>query len=75
MTRRLLDARGLKCPLPIMKTAKRLDALPAGETLRVLTTDPGSPSDIEDFCRATGNELLESKEEEGAYVFLIRRTP
>lgn len=73
MTRPVLDARGLKCPLPIMKTARRLKALPAGEMLRVLTTDPGSPSDFEDFCRATGNELVESREEGGAYSFLIKR--
>jgi tRNA 2-thiouridine synthesizing protein A len=69
----LLDARGLKCPLPIMKTGTRLRDVPAGETLRVLATDPGAPSDFEDFCRAAGHELLEARHEDGAYAFLIRR--
>lgn len=73
MAERLLDAKGLKCPLPVLKANKMLKDLPAGETLRVLATDPGAPDDFQDLCRATGAELMESKQEGGAYSFLIRR--
>ena len=73
MAEHLLDARGLNCPLPILKAQKMLKRVPTGETLRILATDPGSVPDFEDFCRTTGNELVESKQEGGAYSFLIRR--
>ncbi len=73
MAERVLDARGLKCPLPILKTNKALKDLPSGETLRVLATDPGSDEDLRDFCRATGNELMESRQRGGTYSFLIKR--
>ncbi|MHA1113735.1 MAG: sulfurtransferase TusA family protein [Alphaproteobacteria bacterium] len=70
----LLDAQGLSCPMPVLRASKRLKEVPAGGTLRVLTTDPGSVKDFEAFCRQTGNELLESTEADGAYAFLIRRS-
>ena len=73
MAEHVLDAKGLNCPLPILKAQKMLKDVPTGETLRVLATDPGSAADFEDFCRTTGNELVESKQEGGAYSFLIRR--
>jgi len=73
MAEHLLDAKGLNCPLPILKAKKMLKDVPTGETLRVLTTDPGSVADFQAFCRTTGNELVESKEEGGAYNFLIKR--
>ena len=73
MAERLLDARGLNCPLPILKAKKMLKDVPAGETLRVLATDPGSVADFAAFCRATGNELVESNEDGGTYNFLIKR--
>ncbi len=69
----LLDAKGLKCPLPILKARKALKSISAGSTLRVLTTDPGSVADFAAFCRATGNELLESNDEGQSFNFLIRR--
>ena len=72
MTENLLDTKGLNCPLPILKAKKALGGLPKGELLRVLATDPGSVADFEAFCRATGNELVESKSEDGLYSFLIR---
>jgi len=68
-----VDARGLNCPLPILKAKKALKGVPSGETLRVLATDPLSPLDFEDFCRTTGDELVESSEDGGTYSFLIRR--
>ncbi len=73
MAEHLLDAKGLNCPLPILKAHKMLKGVPTGETLRILATDPGSPADFEDFCRMTGNQLVESKREGGAYSFLIKR--
>jgi len=72
-TRQTLDARGLNCPLPILRTRKSLGAMAAGETLQVLATDPGSVKDMESFCAQTGNELVSSGQEDGQFVFLIRK--
>ncbi len=74
MTEHVLDAKGLTCPLPILRARKALNAVPTGEILQVLSTDPGAVADFEAFCRTTGNELLESKSEDGVYSFLIKRT-
>ena len=68
-----LDARGLNCPLPIIKTKKALNDLSSGQVLRVTSTDSGSVKDMEAFAKQTGNELLQSAEEAGSYVFLIRK--
>lgn len=68
-----LDARGLNCPLPIIKTKKALNDLSSGQVLRVTSTDSGSVKDMEAFAKQTGNELLQSAEEGGSYVFLIRK--
>ena len=73
MTEAIVDARGLKCPLPVLKAKKALQALPAGAALRVLATDPLSNQDIPDLCRLTGDVLLEAKEDGGTFSFLIRR--
>ena len=73
MSETVLDAQGLNCPLPILKTKKALKDIATGATLRVLATDPGAVSDFAAFCRTTGHELVESKQEGGAYSFLIRR--
>ncbi|MBL6929207.1 MAG: sulfurtransferase TusA family protein [Rhodospirillales bacterium] len=69
-----LDARGLNCPLPILKAKKALKDVAAGDTLKVLSTDPGSVNDFESFCRTTGNELLESGEEGGIFTYLIKKS-
>ncbi|MDH3593887.1 MAG: sulfurtransferase TusA family protein [Rhodospirillales bacterium] len=74
MAEHLLDAKGLNCPLPILKAKKALKDVPTGEVLQVLSTDPGSVADFEAFCRTTGNELLDSKTEGGLYTFLIKHT-
>lgn len=68
-----LDARGLNCPLPVLRTKKSLNALQSGETLRVVATDPGSLKDIAAFCKQTGNPLLESGQHGDDYEFIIRK--
>jgi tRNA 2-thiouridine synthesizing protein A len=74
MATQVLDVKGLNCPLPILKAKKALKDMPAGATLQVLATDPGAVKDFEAFCRATGNELLESTVEGKVYNFVIKRT-
>lgn len=68
-----LDARGLNCPLPILRVKKSMQELTAGQTLRVVATDPGSVKDFESFCKQTGNELLESTESKGEFIFLLKK--
>jgi tRNA 2-thiouridine synthesizing protein A len=68
-----LDAKGLNCPLPILKARKALKDVPDDGTLEILATDPGSVADFEAFCRQTGNELLEHSEDDGIYRFLIKK--
>jgi tRNA 2-thiouridine synthesizing protein A len=74
MANQVLDVKGLNCPLPILRAKKALKDMPTGATLQVLATDPGAVKDFEAFCRATGNELLESKAEGKIYSFLIKRS-
>jgi len=73
MADQVLDAKGLNCPLPILKAKKALQSLPAGGTLEILSTDAGSVADFAAFCRTTGNELVEQGEQDGVYTFLIRK--
>lgn len=68
-----LDAQGLNCPLPILKTKKAIKDIDSGQTLEVLSTDPGSVADFASFCKTTGNELLESGEDGGVYRFIIKK--
>ncbi|HHJ35038.1 MAG TPA: sulfurtransferase TusA family protein [Gammaproteobacteria bacterium] len=68
-----LDASGLNCPLPILRAKKAISALDAGQTLRIVATDPGSVKDFEAFCKQTGNELKSSAEEDGKFVFMIQK--
>jgi tRNA 2-thiouridine synthesizing protein A len=74
MAEHTLDAKGLNCPLPILKARKALKDVPPGEILEVLSTDPGSVADFQAFCRQTGNELMESTTDESVYRFLIKRS-
>ena len=69
-----LDASGLNCPLPILRAKKAISSLSAGQVLRIIATDPGSVKDFEAFCKQTGNELLESGEEGGKFVFSIKKS-
>jgi tRNA 2-thiouridine synthesizing protein A len=73
MADQLLDAKGLSCPLPILKARKALQTMPAGGTLEILATDPGSVKDFQAFCRMTGNELVESDSGGQAFRFVIRK--
>ncbi len=68
-----LDARGLNCPLPILRTKKALQDLDVNEILELKASDPGSVKDIESFCSQTGNQLLSSTEESGNYIFYIKK--
>lgn len=68
-----LDARGLNCPLPILRAKKALNGLQPGQTLRVRATDPGAVKDFDAFCKQTGNELVSSEQNGGEYVFQIRK--
>lgn len=70
---RELDARGLNCPLPILKTKKALADMTSGQVLRVLATDPGSVRDFQAFARQTGNELVSHAEENKEFIFFMRR--
>jgi tRNA 2-thiouridine synthesizing protein A len=69
-----LDAKGLNCPLPILKAKKALKGLESGQLLEIISTDPGSVADFEAFCRTTGNELMDSNKGEGIYTFYVRKT-
>ena len=68
-----LDARGLNCPLPILKAKKALADMQTGETLRIVATDPGSMRDFQAFARQTGNELVEQSEAADEFVHFLRR--
>jgi len=68
-----LDARGLNCPLPILRAKKTLNDMSGGQVLSIIATDPGSVKDFEAFAKQTGNELMESKEEGGEFHFLIKK--
>ncbi len=68
-----LDARGLLCPMPVIRTAKAVKALAPGGVLKLIATDRGSIADIPAWAESTGNELLEWHEEGDAIVFLVRK--
>jgi tRNA 2-thiouridine synthesizing protein A len=68
-----LDASGLNCPLPILRAKKALGAMASGEVLKIIATDPGSVKDFDSFAKQTGNELMESKEEGGKFLFLMKK--
>jgi len=68
-----LDARGLLCPMPIVKTAKAMKELRPGDVLKLIATDRGSLADVPAWAGSTGNELLERYEEDGAFVFFLRK--
>ena len=69
-----VDARGLNCPMPILKAKKGLRDLAAGQVLHVVATDPGSANDFPLLCKQSGNELIETSEEGGEYHFYIRKS-
>jgi tRNA 2-thiouridine synthesizing protein A len=68
-----VDARGLNCPLPILRAKKALADMVSGQILKVLATDPGSQRDFAAFAKQTGNEIVESTAQDKTFVFLMRR--
>jgi len=70
---RLLDARGLLCPMPVVKAAKEIKGLAPGQVLKVIATDRGAIADFPAWAEATGNALLEWREEEGSLAFWFRK--
>jgi tRNA 2-thiouridine synthesizing protein A len=70
---REVDARGLNCPLPILRTKKTLNDMSSGQVLRILATDPAAVRDFQAFAKQTGNQLLQHGEQNGAFFFLLKR--
>ncbi|GLR26187.1 sulfurtransferase TusA family protein [Limnobacter litoralis] len=68
-----VNACGLNCPLPILRTKKALADMQSGQVLKVLATDPGSARDFQLFAKQTGNELLQLTEEQGTFTFFMKR--
>lgn len=68
-----VDARGLSCPLPIVRTAIAIKALASGEVIEVLATDPGSTKDFTAWTKTTGNELVDASVSDGVFRFVLRR--
>lgn len=70
----IVDARGLSCPMPIVKAAQWLRSVTAGQLMELLATDPGSVKDVQAWCRSTGNDLIEQRtDDKGVFHFVIRR--
>jgi tRNA 2-thiouridine synthesizing protein A len=68
-----LDARGLNCPLPILRAKKALNDMQSGQVLKIVATDPGSVKDFQAFSKQTGNDLLQQAEADKEYVFFLKR--
>ena len=68
-----IDARGLSCPMPIVKTAQAIKSVLSGAVIEVLATDPGSVKDFGAWCRSTGNDLIEQTVDGGVFRFVLRR--
>ena len=70
---RELDAKGLSCPLPILKTKKALNTMDSGQVLKIVATDPGSVKDMQAFSRQTGNALLAADEADKVFTFFMQK--
>ena len=68
-----IDTKGMNCPLPILKAKKAMNQLEAGQTLKVLATDPGSVEDFGAFCRTGSHQLVDNSESEGVFTFIIKK--
>ena len=68
-----LDARGLNCPLPILRCKKALNDMATGQVLRIVATDPGSVKDFQAFSKQTGNELLASETADKDFIFFMKK--
>lgn len=70
---RILDVKGLNCPMPLLKAKKALNEMSAAEFLRVIATDPGSVRDFEVFARQSGHALIEAEQDDGVYSYLLQK--
>ena len=70
---RELDARGLNCPLPILRAKKALTGMQSGQVLKVVATDPGAVKDFQTFAKQTGNELLQHAEANREFTLFVKR--
>jgi len=68
-----LDARGLRCPLPVVELRKAIKNLSSGDIIIVEATDPGSQRDFDAWCRKTGNSLLEFSDVDGVFTYVIKK--
>ena len=68
-----LDTSGLNCPLPIIKAKKEMNTMDAGQTLKIISTDPGAVKNFESFANQTGNELLSTEEKDNKFYFLLKK--
>jgi TusA-related sulfurtransferase len=68
-----LDAKGLACPLPVVKARLEIEKLQAGDVLEVLATDPGSVADFDNWTKMSGHELVDSSQDDGVYTYLIKK--
>ena len=68
-----LDARGLNCPLPILRTKKSLTEMMSGQVLKIIATDPGATKDFQAFAKQTGNALLSADEADKVYTFFMQK--
>jgi len=69
----VIDCKGLSCPMPIIKVKKAVDSLEIGQILKVEATDPGTKADIPAWAKRTGNEILLMTEEEGVFIFYLKK--
>jgi TusA-related sulfurtransferase len=68
-----VDAKGLSCPLPVVRARLAIDKLSAGELIEIVATDPGSVSDFANWTKMSGHDLVDSRDEDGVYTYLIRK--
>ncbi len=73
MSDAILDAKGLRCPLPVLRARKAMKSLEPGEVIKIHATDPGSVQDFKSFCETTGDELMSVAEDDGVFIFEIRK--
>lgn len=69
-----LDCSGLFCPMPVVKTNRTIQEMTSGQILKMIATDPGSIPDMEAWSRETGHELLQSQEENGTFIFFVKKS-
>ncbi len=74
MSSTILDAKGLRCPLPVLRARKAMKSVEPGAVLEVHATDPSSVQDFRNYCETTGDELLDSREDDGVFIFEIRKS-